>query len=98
MMIPASIYLLLPCATLRHSSGRQSLLLPPTVPPLPQYDREVVRPPQPNTATDGVRMFCDAGGGLGHWWVLPVVGMAANIYNLCDLRNRGAQYLQKIYL
>jgi len=64
-MIPASIYLLLPCARLLHSPGRQSLLLPPTVPSLSQYDWEVARPPQPNTSADRTRVFCDAGGGLG---------------------------------
>jgi len=32
MMIPASVYLILPCATLLHSPGRQSLLLPPAAP------------------------------------------------------------------
>jgi hypothetical protein len=32
--------------------------------------------------TASARLLCDAGGGLGHWLVLPVAGMAVEIYNL----------------
>jgi len=51
---------------------------------LSHCDREAARPSQTYTATDGARMFCDAGGGLGWWLVLPGVGMAVEIYNLSD--------------
>ncbi len=61
-------------------------LLPP--PPLLSHcDREAARPPQPNTESDGARVLCDACGGIGWWWVLPVVDMAVEIYNLCDFQS-----------
>jgi len=42
----------------------RSLHLPCPPPPL-HCDRKAARPPQPNTATNGARVLCDAGGGYG---------------------------------
>jgi hypothetical protein len=65
-------------------SGMERLLMDAPPPLLSHCDREAARPSQTYTATDGARMFCDAGGGLGWWLVLPGVGMAVEIYNLSD--------------
>ena len=36
----------------------------------------LTRPPFQLYLTACARMFCNAGGGLGWWWVLPAAGMA----------------------
>jgi len=56
--------------TSAHSAVKIEQIQPPFCcfnfpPPLPLCDREAVRPPWPNTTTDGAQVFCDAGGGLG---------------------------------
>ena len=40
--------------------------------------------PHLNIATDDLRVFSDAGGGLGQWWVLPLVEIAVKIYNFSN--------------
>ena len=54
----------------------------PSPPPLSHCDREAARPPQPNTAANGARVFCDAGVGLGCCLVLLAAAMAVKSVHL----------------
>ena len=83
-MFPVSLNILLSLPLFFASSA----LMPYDV--MPRWLRFAARPPQPNIATDGARVVCDACGGLGCWLVLPAVGIAIKIYNLCNEQNRRA--------
>lgn len=64
-------------------------------PSTPHCDREAACSSQPSIATDGARVLCEAGGGVGCWWMLPAVAIAVKIYNLYNIKNsegrRGSQ-------